>query len=270
MSIKKVVAIFAKKFFLQSRFVVATVASRSFHQSIRVSGMAAESLRAVSRRIELLQRRKKRFNEEADRVVVSKSLTWQVLSVYVYSGNDLDTAAAFLKRKLSQAFDMEEVRSLVVSLYRRAPTASIADLCFDESVACHGVQRLVTACRYVVESRLHDWLLNQNCRRGVAPSRTQMMRFALSALPQEPPTEVQVCARRPLCGSCRTQRKWLCSFRKRWGAKLGRLKTVAPMPLHEKQEKAGASFKNLFFLWHWQTPFWSPILGLQNGALLLR
>jgi hypothetical protein len=83
--------------------------------------------------------------------------------------------------------------------------------------------RLVTACKYVVEHRLFLWTRDQNCAKGVAPGREQLTQVALKSIPPESPAEVIDDVRRPLLGSPRTQRKWLSSYRRRWGARIGKL-----------------------------------------------
>ena len=102
----------------------------------------------------------------------------------------------------------------------------------------------------------------------VAPSRGQLVKFALSIVPEEPPSEVQRRAEKPLRGSGRVQRRWLQSFRKNWGAKLGTLQIVQPMPLHQKQEKAGWEFSFSITMCgpHFGVHFWGPKMG---SALLV-
>ena len=119
-------------------------------------------------------------------VCLSARLSWQVVAVYVYSGND---AAGFLQSKLpkNETHNIEDLRARVQRAYRSAPTPGVVALCYDEGVKTHGAQPLV----YEVEARLYEWLLDQYCHRGVAPSRDQLVKFALSIVPKEPPSEAQ-------------------------------------------------------------------------------
>lgn len=225
-----------------------------------------EALQAVAHQIKLIRKRmRKQQCKEEDMACLSARLSWQVVAVYVYSGNDLDVAAGFLQSKLpkNETHNMEDLRARVQRAYRSAPTAGVVALCHDEGVETHGAQPLVRACRYVVEARLYEWLLDQNCHRGVAPSRGQLVKFALSIVPEEPPSEVQRRAEKPLRGSGRVQRRWLQSFRKNWGAKLGTLQIVQPMPLHQKQEKAGWEFSFSITMCgpHFGVHLWGPKMG---------
>ena len=63
------------------------------------------------------------------------------------------------------------------------------------------------ACTFIVHRQLCTWLSKQNCEHGVAPSRMQVIRRALSAVPSDCPLEVQACVAAPLRGSARQQRK---------------------------------------------------------------
>ena len=230
-----------------------------------------EALQAVAHQIKLIRKRmRKQQCKEEDMACLSARLSWQVVAVYVYSGNDLDVAAGFLQSKLpkNETHNMEDLRARVQRAYRSAPAAGVVALCHEAGVETHGAQPLVRACRYVVEARLYEWLLDQNCHRGVAPSRGQLVKFALSIVPEEPPSEVQRRAEKPLRGSGRVQRRWLQSFRKNWGAKLGTLQIVQPMPLHQKQEKAGWEFSFSITMCgpHFGVHFWGPKMG---SALLV-
>ena len=101
----------------------------------------------------------------------------------------------------------------------------------------HSFQVLVCTCRYVVELRLWQWLCKQNCEKGVAPSRLQLIRIALSAIPTEAPLQVQQRLRQPLSSSARSQRRWLHRFRRAWGARLGKLQVLHSVPQHMVEEK---------------------------------
>ena len=138
---------------------------------------------------------------------------------------------------------------------------------------------LKAACRFIIEHRLFQWLKRQNCEQGVAPSRLQLVRHALSTLPQEPPLSVVDAVAKPLRGSARRQRKWLQNFRRKWGARLGKLRVATTMSQAELQEKApcsvlphmggggtssiGVWLRNDFFLF-WMRQIWGLVFGPQN------
>ena len=148
----------------------------------------------------------------------------KIVMVYVYSGHDLDAAAEFMvSQGHGKSKNLEERRCLVELAYRRTSTPIIVGLLTDACLEQHSFQVLVCTCRYVVELRLWQWLCQQNCEKGVAPSRLQLIRIALSAIPTEAPLQVQQRLRQPLSSSARSQRRWLHRFRRAWGARLGTL-----------------------------------------------
>ena len=73
---------------------------------------------------------------------------------------------------------------------------------------------------------------------GVAPSRRMLCERLRELMPENLPGELSARLLRPLA-TARSQRKYFSAFRKRFGCKLGRLRTSPPMPLQEKQSKVG-------------------------------
>ena len=171
--------------------------------------------------------------------VCEPELCVKVVMVYVYSGHDLDAAAEFMvSHGHGKSKNLEERRCLVELAYRRTSTPIIVGLLTDACLEQHSFQVLVCTCRYVVELRLWQWLCKQNCEKGVAPSRLQLIRIALSAIPTEAPLQVQQRLRQPLSSSARSQRRWLHRFRRAWGARLGKLQVLHSVPQHMVEEKA--------------------------------
>ena len=171
--------------------------------------------------------------------VCEPDLCVKVVMVYVYSGHDLDAAAEFMvSQGHGKSKNLEERRCLVELAYRRTSTPIIVGLLTDACLEQRSFQVLVCTCRYVVELRLWQWLCKQNCEKGVAPSRLQLIRIALSAIPTEAPLQVQQRLRQPLSSSARSQRRWLHRFRRAWGARLGKLQVLHSVPQHMVEEKA--------------------------------
>lgn len=205
--------------------------------------MPAGDLSEVSRRIRCLQRQVRRRRAAADAAQkgeVNPKMAGLAIMVYVFSGHNLDMAAEFLAFKLRLGDDsMEDMRCKFEQVCMQEPVARVVELMNDQCVASRSMQVMTAACTFIVQRQLHAWLREQNCNRGVAPSRAQMIRHALSVVPSDCPLEVQACVGKPLRGSARRQRKWLRRFRQLWGARVGTLQAVSTLSLTEMQEKAG-------------------------------
>jgi hypothetical protein len=92
----------------------------------------------------------------------------------------------------------------------------------------------------------------------------QLVRHALSTLPQEPPLSVVDAVAKPLRGSARRQRKWLQNFRRKWGARLGKLRVATTMSQAELQEKAPCSvLPQMYLFWEGAEPVPSAF-GFRN------
>ncbi|CAJ1417449.1 unnamed protein product [Effrenium voratum] len=208
--------------------------------------MAADDLASLSRRIRGMQRklRRRRAGDDVGQGVLSSKTASAAIMVYVFSGHNLDVAAAFLLFKFHLADDcMEDTRCMVENAYLQEPNSRVVELMNDQCVATRSMRVMTTACTFILHRQLYVWLCKQNCERGVAPSRTQMIRRALSVAPSDCPLEVQACVEAPLRGSARRQRKWLRRFRRVWGARVGSLQPISTLSVQEMQEKAFAYFR---------------------------
>ena len=206
----------------------------------------AGDLTEVSRRIRCLQRqlRRRRVTDDGQHGILSPKTTDLAMMVYVFSGHDLDMAAAFLASKLQCGDDrLEDMRCMFEGIYMQQPIPWIVELMNDQCVVTRSLRVMTAACIFIVHRRLYKWLCDQNCRHGVAPSRAQMIKRALAMVPSDCPLEVQASAKAPLRSSPRRQRKWLRRFRQVWGARLGVLKNISPLSVMEMQEKAGQGQK---------------------------
>ena len=95
------------------------------------------------------------------------------------------------------------------------------------------------AIRFVVEYKLYQWVAQQNCQRGLAPSNLQMSRAALSFVPRGSPPLARCKMNYFLRqGDPRTLRRWLASFRRRWGGRFGKMQVRPRMPVEELKDKA--------------------------------
>ena len=200
-------------------------------------GDAAMAIADVRRRMKNIRAQLKRRREK-DSEAIGQALSSEVLMVYVFSGNDLDAAAEFVRlQKPALSESLDKRRRAVEHIYAQTPVDELAELTNDDCLARYSCKKMVSSCRFIAELRLYQWLVAQNCEHGVAPSRLQMVRCALHSLPDAVPWQVRRRAQRPLLGPERVQRKWLQRFRSTWDAKLGKLEVVHTTPQHVVQEK---------------------------------
>ena len=106
--------------------------------------------------------------------------------------------------------------------YINADLEHLAGL-LDTSAAGPAASWIEKAARYIVEHKLFNWTVQQNCECGVAPSRAQLVNEALASVPKDTPSEIASRIRFFLGGGARSQRKWLAKWRKRWQTRRGKL-----------------------------------------------
>lgn len=208
-------------------------------------------LKDVRRRLRLLQKqdanRKKKARMQLQRCGRRCGPSSpSCLVVLVYSGNSQETAADFVcgrgwkkRRKPEPCFpDAQRTAIEVEAAYDVAPLSQIMAL-HDDPVKAGLVSesRMLTLVRWLVERSLYLWVEEQNTLHGVAPSRVQLVEQALSFIPSLLPAVWQQKSRALLATSQRSQRRWLASFRLRWGLRLGKLRTRGSLTLAEKQSK---------------------------------
>ena len=194
----------------------------------------------LNKRIRCVRAQLKRKTVEGDAAHLNARLETRLLMVYIFSGHDLQAAADFLlHRHVLVEAGLETRLALVERVYLKTPTHEIVNLMNDSCLAVRNLNDMKVACRFVLQLKLFHWLEKQICEHGVAPSRIQLISFALSVLPDEAPATVVQAVAKPLQGSSRRQRKWLQTFRQSWGARLGKLRVATTMSQAEMQEKAG-------------------------------
>ena len=196
----------------------------------------------LNKRIRNARERLKRAQRQSEPdCLPTPAVALNALLVYIFSWNNLEIAAHFLVLRHSGApADLEGMRALMERIYLGTPNVQIVQVMNQECADFCNMQQMASACRYIVEFHLCIWVRTQNCKKGLAPNRAQLVREALSLIgTTAAPKEVQDRVRQPLISSVRSQRKWMARFRKSWGAKLGRLQVLPPLPLHVLQEKAG-------------------------------
>jgi len=173
------------------------------------------------------------------------------LVVLEYSGGIADVAADFVqgrgcwkKRTFVAAAsgicsgERRQLVSDIESAYDTAPLSQIARLCGNPVQAglVSGAQML-KILRWLMERSLTAWVEEQNAVHGVAPSRAQLVEQALCAIPALAPQFYQQKLRSLLVTTPRSQRRWLATFRLRWGLRIGKLKLCSHLSVQEKQSK---------------------------------
>ena len=149
-------------------------------------------------------------------------------------------AAHFLAAQNKLAVDssiLNTLRHLVEDAYLALSIAAILEV-LNPPTSAQQWSELLMAGRFVVTYRLHTWVMLQN-KKGVAPSRQQIVLAARRLTPSELPSVVTNRLHRYWQGHGRPrlQRKWLQRFRKTYGLRLGRLPVQAVMPVEEMQRK---------------------------------
>ena len=212
-------------------------------------------LKELSRQIRLLTKRCKR-QEAAERDRGSR--VGQVrqrcapdslvcLLVYILSNYVVELAADFVlgkgwKNGRVHCTGCDDVIAAVEWGYIRTPLDILLDLEL-EPLKLLSAAAVLAAAKYVLEHRLAAWVETQNRDHGVAPSRHLLVHHALTCVPNMVPREVRSRLLRQISGPVRKQRKFLASFRRRWGARYGRLRAEDVVGVEERRRKA-SGFKH--------------------------
>jgi hypothetical protein len=161
--------------------------------------------------------------------------------VFVLSGHSASAAMDYLNKKGPRAIAEQESQRLekeVEWAYIHEPLPSLCAM-FSEPLAANLWKMVYKATKCCVERRLAEYVVYQNCVKGVAPGRSQLAQEALRTIPAEAPPTVCEKLRFELNGRARSVRKWLASFRKRWGARIGKLAVHEQIPSDQVAAKAG-------------------------------
>jgi hypothetical protein len=168
------------------------------------------------------------------------------MMVFILSGWDAHVAAEFELRKL------QRLRKELSAVVDDSLVARIENTCLEmddaqltslfENLDADGLRAAARAVKHCVEHHLYKYTVEQNCDKGCAPSRAQLAEAgfqALATLPSEAPRQTIENYRSLLGGDARSLRRWLASWRKRWGGRLGRLRISEQLPTHVVADKAG-------------------------------
>lgn len=179
----------------------------------------------------------------------TEKLTRGVLStamlLYALASHEISVAVSYVvtqeerRRHALPSRNKEAIQSAIEEAYVNTPIDKLVAL-LDEPADLVSKRRLMAAAKHVVEYRLFESLLRQNCHKGVAPSSRHMLAQALRCISSNAPITVKEALRRQFAVVDRAPRKWLAKFRCRWGARIGKLKIRFDMGTTEIREKAGS------------------------------
>ena len=208
------------------------------------SETAAADLKEIQRQIRNLQQQQRRRGHFSKKIFLQRhpSSTCTLL-VFHFSGHDTRVALDFMrgrgraKGKVSNP-SSEERKTLCVAVQEHFAARVEHGGC--DPTAWVGVtqRELILSARFVLERCLYDWVWQQNCVKGVAPSRNQLMEEGAKLLPATVPEPAKTSLQTVFQSAARTQRKWLASFRFRWDARIGALRIQEHVPRHVMQSKA--------------------------------
>lgn len=190
----------------------------------------------LTRQIKNLQRKLRRLKKrQALRQAV---LDRVALLVYICSDHRAEVAAQFHISMSPVPSSLPSAIAHVEWLYINAPLEDKVAMMLDPLMV-YTLPQALMALRYVLGFQLHEWVRMQNCDFGVAPSRQMMAEQFRQMVPKDLPPSLKAKVLTPL-RTPRSQRKFLASFRKQFGCKLGRLRTASLMSVEEQQSKARA------------------------------
>jgi hypothetical protein len=165
--------------------------------------------------------------------------------IFAMTGYDEKAVAEYLggrgvrrswKSSTYKGMSFDDLQAWVEQRLIETPVAKIRDA-LDVALTPGMFRSLVVAGKFVVERKLFQWTLCQNCKKGVAPSRRQLVEQALGFISSDLPGEVKDHLARGLQSTGRSQRKWMRSWRNRWGARVGKLSVrrhLAPEVIRSK------------------------------------
>lgn len=119
---------------------------------------------------------------------------------------------------------------------------------------------MMKLCRYAVEHQLYHWLVELNCSKGVSPGTNELVVHACKCLPNKAPEAIRAKLKSFFVSGSRQVRKWVASFRKRWGVTKGLLQAGECLEPSDVSRKA-AWFNFYYTFVSFFVSSWVQILG---------
>ena len=196
----------------------------------------------LQRKIANLQRRLRRAGKRQK--AREDKVDNQSLVLFIFSGHRADVAARF-HLSMSDCFSsLDSAVAHVEWCYIKAPLEHKVQIMLDPSNQLPR-SAVLPPFKFLLLFQLREWVQKMNHDFGVAPSRRMLCERLHELMPENLPAELNARLLRPLA-TARSQRKYFNAFRKRFGCKLGRLRSSPPMPLQEKQSKVGMGHDETF------------------------
>jgi hypothetical protein len=168
----------------------------------------------------------------------------EALVVYLLADGSLEAAVEYLEQVSSphKAFDEHSRRALseqVQSWFLARPMPELKALL--EPATPSGRARAAAARRFVAERGVAQWVRTANVDKGLAPP-SRHLHAVLDACFRDHETVLGLAAPPLAAGrSLHAQRKWAFRWRKRWGAKFGKVRPRDDMTREQMVDKAGRS-----------------------------
>lgn len=211
---------------------------------------ADEGLPALRRRIRVLRQQERREAAKQQKIAScaylgERQIPDVAMMVFVLAGHDAALAADFLRGRgrgpdmtfRDAAPDVGDIEADIEWAYIHAKLEYLLAL-FD-APANSAASKVEKAARYVVEHKLFQYTVRQNCEVGVAPGRAQLVGQALALVPQGVPPEIAAKIRYAYSGGPHSERKWLAKWRRRWRARKGKLQVRERLATALIKKKAG-------------------------------
>ena len=166
-----------------------------------------------------------------------------VLTMFQMCGHVTRVPADFLhghgrrKIRVHGSCTMEDTEEAVQGLYMQTTAAQLADLMVVSQENQSSRFLHVHAARYVLEHRLFEWLLHQNCERGVAPSSRALLEQVPNMLPGSLDESIRAAILEAINVQAASGRQWVARWRRRWGTRWGRLAPRLPLTVEDMNRR---------------------------------
>ncbi|CAE8614454.1 unnamed protein product [Polarella glacialis] len=114
--------------------------------------------------------------------------------VFVLADHTVEVATAFAigkgRKRRRLLHDADDVQAQIELEYINMPTDKVVDL-LSEPLTPQIQRLIIPASKHAVEHRLFQWVVDQNCEKGVAPSGRLMLQEGMKVIPATAPGHVR-------------------------------------------------------------------------------
>lgn len=204
-------------------------------------------MREIDTELRSLSRKKQKLDRQAKsrlRCGLTASAVKAVLFLMVFGGWDLSLPTVWLKSHGDCAvMPGEDVDDMVTNAVLSTPAETIADMeLWPLSQLPEQLAWRLT--RYIMESKMTDFVKMCNLERGVAPKSDLLRQHYIKFIPGNLPEPLKTRCQELLSERGGWKRKkFMHVYRKRWGVKLGRLPLAPKMTCQEMLQKSIPFYK---------------------------